>query len=453
MTQGGTIMKARTWLGGLVCAAATFLVAACGGGGGGSNSTPAAAPTVNYAAKLNITTAEVGVGRTITISAVAVDSNGNDVTSSTSFAWTSVDNAVASVVGSTATVGNAVVTGVNTGTTKVQVVATVKAADNSTVQLPAQAATITVVPASATTYSLSVPNTSLSMTDGQTLPVKVSLVDNNGNDVSANGSGWAWASSGPAVQVTANLNSASLKATNSSTTAAATADVSVSVTAPDGRVLGGVIFVTVQKNGSATYRVVTTQNGDPVNALQVLSTYPAKFTARVLRNDDQDVTADFDGTWTYAATSPTLSAAEAAGTHDVTVSTSLAKGAGPTQGTLTVTAASTKLAAKPTATLNVVENPEWTLMPDVQQPLVLTMIGIPIPVTVGLKNFGNDTPSSACTGWTWTSTGPVLLGGSGVGPNQQIVTGTATGDFTLTVSCTNVANNQLMTLKLVGTVK
>ncbi|CAG9177412.1 hypothetical protein LMG23992_03499 [Cupriavidus laharis] len=446
-------MKARTWLGGLVCAAATFLVAACGGGGGGSGSaTPAAAPTVNYAAKLNITTAEVGVGRTITISAVAVDSNGNDVTSSTSFAWTSVDPAIASVVSSTATVGNAVVTGVNPGTTSVQVVATVKAADNSTVQLPAQTATITVVPASATTYSLSVPNTSLSMTDGQTVPVKVSLVDNNGNDVSANGTGWAWSSSGPAVQVTPNLNSATLKASNSSTTAAATADVSVSVTAPDGRVLGGVIFVTVQKNGTATYRVVTTQNGDPVNALQVLSTYPAKFSARVLRNDDQDVTADFDGTWTYAATSSTLSASEAAGTHDVTVSTSLAKGAGPTQGTLTVTAVSTKLAAKPTATLNVVENPEWALMPDVQQPLTLMMFGIPIPVTVGLKHFGDDQASTACSGWTWVPNGPVTLS-PGIGDNQRIVSPTATGDFTLTVSCTNVADNKLMTVKLVGTVK
>jgi hypothetical protein len=407
---------------------------------------------VSYAAKLNVTSAEVGVGRTLTISAVAVDSSGNDVTSSTSFAWTSVDPAVASVVGSTATVSNAVVTGVNPGTTTVQVVATVTAADKSTVQLPAQSATITVIPASTTTYSLSVPNTSLSMTDGQTLPVKVSLVDNNGNDVSANGSGWAWSSSGTAVQVTPNVNSATLKASNSSTTAAATANVSVSVTAPDGRLLGGVIFVTVQKNGTATYRVVTTQNGDPVNALQVLSTYPATFSARVLRNDDQDVTADFDGTWTYVPTSPSLSASEAAGTHDVTVSTSLARGAGPVQGTLTVTAVSTKLAAKPAASLNVVENPEWALMADVQQPLTLTMLGIPIPVTVGLKHFGNDMAATACTGWTWVPTGPVTLS-PGVGPNQQVVSPTATGDFTLTVSCTNVADGKLMTVKLVGTVK
>lgn len=446
-------MKARTWLGGLVCAAATFLVAACGGGGGGSSggATPAATPTVNYAAKLNITSAEVGVGRTLTISAVAVDNSGNDVTSSTSFAWTSVDTAVVSVAGSTATVGSAVVTGVNPGTTTVQVVATVKAADNSTVQLPAQSATITVVPASATTYSLSVPNTSLSMTDGQTLPVKVSLVDNNGNDVSASGSAWAWTSSGTAVQVTPNLNSATLKASNSSTTAAATANVSVSVTAPDGRLLGGVIFVTVQKNGTATYRVVTTQNGDPVNALQVLSTYPAKFSARVLRNDDQDVTADFDGTWTYVPTSASLSAAEAAGTHDVTVSTSLAKGAGPVQGTLTVTAASTKLTAKPTASLNVVENPEWTLMPDVQQPLTL-MFGLPIPVTVGLKHFGDDQASNACTGWTWVANGPVTLS-PGIGDNQRSVSGIATGDFTLTVSCTNAVDGKLLTVKLFGTVK
>jgi hypothetical protein len=446
-------MTARTWLGGLVCAAATCLVAACGGGGGSSGSTtPTATPAVSYTAKLNVTSAEVGVGRTLTLSAVAVDNSGNDVTSSTSFAWASADNAVASVVGSTATVGGAVVTGVNPGTTTVQVVATVKAADNSTVQLPAQSATITVVPATATTYSLSIPNTSLSMTDGQTLPVKVSLVDNNGNDVSANASGWNWTSSGTAVQVTPALNSATLKASNSSTTAAATANVSVSVTAPDGRPLGGVIFVTVQKNGAATYRVVTTRNGDPVNALQVLSSYPASFSARVLRNDDQDVTADFDGTWTYAPTSSSLSAAEAAGTHDVTVSTSLAKGAGPVQGTLTVTAVSTKLAAKPTASLNVVENPEWALMPDVQQPLTLTMIGIPIPVTVGLKNFGNDQPSTACTGWTWVANGPVTLS-PGIGDNQRSVSPTATGDFTLTVSCTNVADGKLMTVKLVGTVK
>ncbi|WER49616.1 hypothetical protein CupriaWKF_20995 [Cupriavidus sp. WKF15] len=448
-------MKSGTWLSGLVCAAAAFLVAACGGGGGGGSggATPAAAPAVNYAAKLNITSAEVGVGRTVTVSAVAVDSNGNDVTASTSFAWTSVDTAVASVVGSTATVGNAVVTGVNPGTTSVQVVATVRAADNSTVQLPVQSATITVVPASATTYSLSVPNTSLSMTDGQTLPVKVALVDNNGNDASASGSGWTWSSSGTAVQVTPNLNSATLKASNSSTTAAATASVSVSVTAPDGRLLGGVIFVTVQKNGTATYRVVTSQYGEPVNALQVLSTYPARFSARVLRNDDQDVTADFDGTWTYVPTSSSLSAAQDAGTHDVTVSTSLAKGVGPVQGTLTVTAVSTRLAARPTASLSVVENPEWALMPDVQQPLtLLMMIPTPIPVTVGLKHFGDDQPSSACAGWTWIPAGPVTLS-PGTADNQKVVSPTATGDFTLTVSCTKVSDGKLMTAKLVGTVK
>ncbi len=452
-------MKARTWLSGLVCAAATFLVAACGGGGGGSGSgaaTPAATPTVSYAAKLSVTSAEVGVGRTLTISAVAVDSSGNDVTSSTSFAWTSVDNAVASVVGSTATVGNAAITGVNPGTTSVQVVATVKAADNSTVQLPAQTATITVVPASATTYSLSVPNTSLSMTDGQTLPVKVSLVDNNGNDVSANGSGWTWSSSGPAVQVAPNLNSAMLKASNSSA-ATVSANVTVSVTAPDGRILGGVIVVTVQKSGSATYRVVTTQGSQPVNALQVLNGYPVKFSARVLRNDNQDVTADFDGAWTYTATSPTLSASETAGTHDVTVETSLPKGTGPVQGTLTVMAASTKLSDKPTAALSVVENPVWALVPHFQQPLTLLLVpALPIPVTVGLNNLGNDVQYTGCTNWAWTSTGPVVLSPSmvpGVGPNQPNVTATAKGDFTLTASCINNADGQLLTVTMYGTVK
>src|SRR5262249_45558379 len=111
-----------------------------------------------------------------------------------------------------------------------------------------------------------------------------------------------------------------------------------------------------------------------------------------------------------------------------------------------------KLAAKPTASLNVVENPEWALMPEVQQPLTLMMIGIPIPVTVGLKHFGDYQAANACTGWTWVPAGPVMLS-PGTGDNQRIVSPTGTGDFTLTVSCTNVADGKLMTVKLVGTVK
>ncbi|WP_041681654.1 MULTISPECIES: hypothetical protein [Cupriavidus] len=434
----------------------TFLLAACGGGGGSSApATPNAGGTtpLTYTMSMSVTSGSVGVGRTLTISALAVDNNGVDVSGNTTFTWTSTDSAVASVESSAATPGSAVVRGVATGSTTVQVVATVKKADNTTVQLPAQSATITVVPASALSYSLSIPNTSLSMSDGQTLPVKVSLIDSNGSDVSASVNSWAWASSGAAVQVTANQNSATLQASNSSTTTAATANVTVSVTAPDGRALGGVIAVTVQKNGTATYRVVTTQNGQPVDALQVFNDRPATITSRVLRNDGQDVTAEFDGTWTYTATSPTLSASEAAGTHDATVQTSLAKDTGPVQSTLTVTAVSTKLAARPSAGLSVTEHPKWALVGDNQQPMALLLMPpMSIPVTARMKNLGNDAQYTACANWAWASTGPVQLT-PGFTPNQNYVSGTAPGAFTITVTCNAVADNTALKLVYFGTVK
>ncbi|TDF62835.1 hypothetical protein E1J61_27630 [Cupriavidus sp. L7L] len=436
----------------------TFLLAACGGGGSGgssSPSTPAATTPLTFTVKMSTTSGEVGVGRTLTISALAVDSNGVDVSGNTVFTWSSADNGIATVEPVAATPANAVVRGIATGTTNVQVVATVRNADNTTTTLPAQTATMTVVPASAVSYSLSIPHTNLSMSDGQELPVKVSLVDSNGNDVSASVNSWAWASSATAVQVTASQNSATLKASNSSTTAAVTADVSVSVTAPDGRAIGGVIVVTVAKNGSATYRVVTTRLGQPVDALQVLNDHPAKFTSRVLRNDGQDVTADFDGTWTYTATSPTLSTAEAAGTHDATVSSSLAKGTGPVQSTLTVTAVSTKLSVRPAAALSVTENPTWTLVDDNQQPLTLLLMpAIPVEVTARMKHLGDDAQYTACKDWAWDKTGPVSLTPSMLMlPHQVRATGTAAGDFTITATCTVVADNTPLKLVFVGTVK
>ncbi len=189
-------MRLRTWASWLAGAAMTLLLAACGGGGGGSGTptTPNAGGTtpLTYTVKMSVTSGEVGVGRTITISALAVDSNGIDVSGNTTFNWTSTDSGIATVEPSATTPGSAVVKGIATGTTTVQVVASVKGADNTTVQLPAQSATITVVPASALSFSLSIPNSSLSMSDGQTLPVKVSLVDSNGADVSASVNSWAW---------------------------------------------------------------------------------------------------------------------------------------------------------------------------------------------------------------------------------------------------------------------
>ncbi|WP_246840269.1 hypothetical protein [Cupriavidus sp. GA3-3] len=449
-------MRLRTWASWLAGAAMTMLLAACGGGGGSSTpATPNAGGStpLTYTVKMSVTSGEVGVGRTITISALAVDSNGIDVSGNTTFNWTSTDSGIATVEPSATTPGSAVVKGIATGTTTVQVVASVKGADNTTVQLPAQSATITVVPASALSYSLAIPNSSLSMSDGQELPVKVSLVDSNGADVSASVNSWAWSSSGSAVQVTASQNSATLKASNSSPTAVATASVSVSVTAPDGHAIAGLIAVTVQKNGAAAYRVVTTKGGREVNALQVFSNRPETFTSRVLRHDGQDVTAEFDGAWTYTATSATLSASEAAGTHDATVSTSLANDKGPVQSSLTVTAVSTRLGERRSATLTVTENPVWALVGDNQDPMTLLLMPpMSIPVTARMKHLGDDAQYTACINWAWTSTGPVELS-PGVADHQKNVTGTAQGDFTLTVTCNAVADNTPLKLVFYGTVK
>ncbi len=452
-------MRLRMWASWLAGSAAALLLAACGGGGGGSApAAPASGGTttpLTYSAKMSVTSGEVGVGRTLTISALAVDSNGVDVSGNTTFDWTSTDSAVATVTPSSGTPGSAVVRGVAPGTTTVQVVATVRGTDNTTVQLPPQSATITVVPASALSYTLSMSATSLSMSDGQELPVKVTLLDSNGSDVSASVSNWAWSSSGTAVQVTASQNSATLKASNGSPTTAATASVSVSVTAPDGHALAGVIAVTVQKNGAAAYRVVTTKGGREVNALQVFSNRPDTFSARVLRHDGQDVTADFDGTWSYTASSATLSATEAAGTHDATVRTSLAGDTGPVQGSLTVTAVSSKLGERRSATLTVTENPLWALAGDNQDPITLLLLApTPVEVTARMKHLGEDAQFTACRDWAWSSTGPVSLSPSMVMlPNQVRASGTGPGDFTITATCTAVADNTPLKLVFYGTVK
>ncbi|WP_427307652.1 hypothetical protein [Cupriavidus sp. H39] len=452
-------MRLRRWASWLAGPAAALLLAACGGGGGsGTPAAPASGRTttpLTYTAKMSVTSGEVGVGRTLTISALAVDSNGVDVSGNTTFEWVSTDSAVATVQPSAGTPGSAVVKGVAPGTTTVQVVATVRGTDNTTVQLPAQAATITVVPASALSYTLSMPATSLSMRDGQELPVKVALLDSNGSDVSASVANWAWSSSGTAVQVAASQNSATLKASNGSPTTAATASVSVSVTAPDGHALAGVIAVTVQKNGAAAYRVVTTQGGREVNALQVFSNRPETFSARVLRHDGQDVTADFDGSWSYTETSATLSALEAAGTHDATVRTSLAGDTGPVQGSLTVTAVSSKLGERRSATLTVTENPLWALVGDNQEPMTLLLMApMPIEVTARMKHLGEDAQFTACKDWAWSSTGPVSLSPSMLMlPNQVRASGTGPGDFTITATCTAVADNTPLKLVVFGTVR
>jgi hypothetical protein len=459
-------MARKNWVAWLACGATAMLLAACGGGGssgsgggatvggtdagsggsggnGGSNG--GSTTSLTYSVHMNATSGQVGVGRTLMLSAAVVDSNGTDVTQSATLSWSSSNTGVATVAGTSGVAGGGTVTGVQPGTVTIQLAASVTASDNTVKQLPVQTATVTVVAAGSTSYTLAIANPVLSMTDGQTLPVAVSLVDSNGTDVTSSVHDWSWSSSGPAVQVTPSANTASFLASNSSTTSTASAAVSVSVTAPNGVVLGGVIFVTVQKKATdgsdQTYRVVLSQNGAPITAISVLNGYPQVINARVLRNDGTDATASFDGTWTYASGSSTLSAS-ADGSHNVTLTTTRANGADPLQSLLQVTAVSTKLSNRPQANLLVTEQPTWALENDNASTLVLTqLVPVPVPVTARLKHHGQDAQASECANWTWSSTSNVLVA-PGAPPlqNQAYVSINGTGNFTVTATCTTVAD-------------
>ena len=446
----------KRWPAWLACAAMALLMAGCGGGGGGSGAaSPTTASTatdttpVKYSVTLTMTSGQVGVGRSISMSASVVDSKGADVTSSSTFAWTSSSNTIATVV--PAASGSATITGVAVGTATIQVVATVKAADNSTTQLPAQTATIAVQPTSVS-YNLALSNPALSLVDGQVQPVKATLVDGNGSDVSGAVHDWAWASSIGNVQVSAAQNTASLTGVNSSDTTAAVGTVTVSVTAPNGIAVSGQMLVTVQKNTGYTYRLELSQGGVPISALSVLNGYPQVFNARVIRSDSYDSTADFDGTWSYAAASPTLSVAANPATRQATLSTSIVIGTPTVQSLLQVTAASSKIALTPKASLTVTEQPKWALVYNGPQPLKLLLsLPVPTPVTATLKNFGADVAYLNCTGWSWTSSANVSFAG-GVNAAQIVVTPLALGDFTVTATCTAGPEQQPISITIPGTV-
>ncbi|MCY1184577.1 hypothetical protein D9M73_252840 [compost metagenome] len=120
-----------------------------------------------------------------------------------------------------------------------------------------------------------------------------------------------------------------------------------------------------------------------------------------------------------------------------------------------MTAVSTKLDARPAAALSVTENPTWTLVDDNQQPLTLLLTpAIPVDATARMRHLGDDAQYTQCKDWAWTSTGPVSLTPSLIGlPNQRQATGTAAGDFTITATCTVIADNTPLKLVFVGTVK
>lgn len=461
-------MRTRTWINLLACMATAMLMAACGGGGGGGSGTAGTAPTgsgsgggnggggtttptaTSYTLVMSPTAGQVAVGNSLSLVASVVDNLGNDVTGSTSFVWSTSSAGVAAVANGTVP-GSAVVTGVATGTATISVVATVTGANNATTTLPQASASVTVVAAGTKTYSLALPYPVLSMTDGQVLPVTASLIDSDGADRSSMATGWTWRSSGPAVQVTGAANVGTLVGVNSSDTPALSV-VSVQVTAPNGSTLTGAFPVTVFKNSVSTYRLVLSQSGSQINALNVLNGYPQTYDSRVVRNDGLDATASFTGLWTFTTTSPSLAVLPNSATRVTTVSTSRANGALPLQSVLAEMAGSLTLAAQPRATLLVTEQPTWALVYDGPNPLVVPSGGVPIAAHI--MHRGIDEGITNCNGtWAWSVvSGPVTIMQS-FPPNLVTIVPTGSGPFTLSVSCTAGSEAMPVSLLIPGTVQ
>jgi len=441
-----------------------MLMAACGGGGGGGSGSSAAAPAggggsggagsaavaKSYTLVMNQTSGKVSVGNAITLTASVVDDLGNDVTGSTSFAWTTSSVSVAAVAGGTVP-GSVVVTGIGTGAATVSVVATVTGANNATTVLPQASASITVVAPGTRTYSLALPYPTLAMSDGQTLPVTASLIDSDGADRSAAATGWTWRSTTAAVQVTGAANVGTLLGVNAGGPVALSV-VSVQVTAPDGSTLAGAFPVSVFPTGVSSYRLVLSQNGSQINALNVLNGYPQTYASQVVRNDGVDATSDFTGLWTYTTTSPTLAVLPNSATRITTVSTSRANGVPPLQSVLSEMAGSLTLGAKPRASLFVTEQPTWALVYTGPQPLLVSRVA-GATIAAHLLHRGVDEGITGCgTSWAWsTSSSNIVLAQSAIAPNSASIMPTATGPFTVTATCTAGTEAMPLSITIPGT--
>jgi hypothetical protein len=99
--------------------------------------------------------------------------------------------------------------------------------------------------------------------------VTASLIDSDGADRSASATGWTWRSTTSAVQAAGAANVGVLLGVNGRTVALSV--VSVQVTAPDGSTLTGAFPVSVFPTGVSSYRLVLSQNGSQINALNVLN--------------------------------------------------------------------------------------------------------------------------------------------------------------------------------------
>lgn len=461
-------MAKGRWMTWLACAATVALLAACGGGGGsgsggaapadsasgggggGGNGGSGGSVSKSFTVVMSQTSGQVSVGSSISLTASVVDNNGVDMTGNTTFVWSSSNSSVAAV-GNGTVPGSGVVTGVGTGTATISLLATVTGANNATTALPLVSATITVVAPGTRTYSLALPYPVLSMTDGQVLPVTASLIDSDGADRTAAASGWNWTSSTAAVQVTGAANVGTLRGVNASDTVAQSV-VSVSVTAPDNTVLTGAFPVSVVKAGVSSYRLVLSQNGQQINAVNVLNGYPQTYASKVVRNDGSDATPDFTGLWTFTTTSPSLAVLPDSATRLTRLVTSRPPGASPLQSVLSEVARSLTLTATPRAMLLVTEQPTWALVYDGPDPLVVPS-AVGATIAVHLLHRGIDEGISPCFGsWAWSTTSTnIAVMQSPLAPNSASLTSLAPGPFTVTAKCTAGAEAMPVSITIPGT--
>jgi hypothetical protein len=204
--------------------------------------------------------------------------------------------------------------------------------------------------------------------------------------------------------------------------------VSVQVTAPDGSTLTGAFPVSVFPTGVSSYRLVLSQNGSQINALNVLNGFRRR-TSRRWCVAMKRLDPSFTGLWTFTTTSPSLLVLPDSSTRLTTVSTGRPNGASPLQSILSEMASSLTLSAKPRATLFVTEQPTWALVYNGPQPLVVNRLA-GATIAVQLMHRGVDEGITGCgTSWAWSTAAQHR--GRAVGARAQLGVDPADGGWPL----------------------
>lgn len=165
------------------------LLGACGGGGGyGSTEPPPASPVLGSISATPSAVGSLFVGATVTVTVTARDAQGAVMSGASGYAFSSTNQAVATVTAA------GVVQGIAVGSTTINISLTLGGVTRTT------AVSVTVVPATAQTLGslAAVPATIASLNVGATTTIAVQALDTQGNPI-AGATGYVFTSTNQAV--------------------------------------------------------------------------------------------------------------------------------------------------------------------------------------------------------------------------------------------------------------